>query len=219
MVNICRPCVFMRPELTERQRGVLGFIQDQIREEGYPPTVREIASFFRMKGPKGAHKHLAALEKKGCLTRTPGCSRAIRLAEQLRASAIATVPSVVSLPLIGQVRAGTPVLAEENIEGHVAVDRSLVPGQGAFLLRVQGESMTGAGILPGDMAAVRPQRTAENGEIVVALVDGEATVKRFYKDRDAVRLVPQNPSMRPIIVRGEVRIVGKVVAILRRLTR
>lgn len=200
-------------KLTPRQQEVLTFITDCLVANGYPPTLREIAAHLKVTGTLGIMKHLEALEQKGYLRREAGSSRGIVLTGPGRAS------NAASLPVVGVVRAGMPQPAIEDIEDHFAIDQSVIRG-GTFFLRVKGDSMINAAIMDGDLALVRPQATAANREIVVAMVDGEATLKRFYRDRDHIRLQPENPNMDPIIIRegeGEVTIIGKVVGIYRPL--
>jgi repressor LexA len=195
--------------LTPRQRQVLDFVTGCLDRHGYPPTLREIATHLGIRGTLGAAKHLDALERKGLIRRSPGSSRGLALTGR-------GAPAV-SLPVVGTVRAGAPQPAMEEIEGYFAVDPGLRRG-GAFFLRVKGDSMIGAGILDGDLALVRPQPTAANGEIVVALIDGEATLKRFFLEPDHIRLQPENPFLPPIVVRpgnGEVILAGKVVGLYR----
>lgn len=198
-------------ELTPRQRQVLAFVTGFIDANGYPPTLREIARHLEVNGTFGVMRHLDALEKKGYLTKTAGSSRGIVLAGRT---------SSVSLPIVGVVRAGLPEPAMEDIEGYFAIDSSQLRSGGAFFLRVKGDSMIGASILEGDLALVRPQPSAENRDIVVAMVDGEATLKRFFRERGRIRLQAANPNYDDIIVRpgkGDVVIVGKVVGIYRPL--
>ena len=205
----------MEPELTRNQRKVLDFLKSYIKKKGFPPTLREIASHFGLRGPRAPQKTLAILERKGYLRKVPGGSRAIEIQGVLPA-----LGRTLSLPIIGKVRAGEPLLAVENIEGHLNLDRSLVSSEDVFLLRVQGDSMIEAHIQDGDFALIKPQRDAENGEIVVALIEDEATIKRIFKKRDLIRLEPANPRVEPIVVRkGEkkVTIVGKVVGIFRKI--
>jgi repressor LexA len=204
--------------LTSTQEKVLVFLKAFQRKKGYPPTLREIAGHFGLKGPRAPQKTLGILERKGYLRRLPGGSRAIELLDG--PSRADGRPGVFSLPLVGRVRAGEPVLALENVEGYIAFDRDLVSSDDAFLLRVEGDSMIDAHIQDGDFALVKPQSHAENGEIVVALIEDEATVKRIFKEKDLVRLEPANPKMDPILVRkGEKRvaIVGKVIGIFRKM--
>ncbi|MGD0916487.1 MAG: transcriptional repressor LexA [Thermodesulfobacteriota bacterium] len=202
--------------LTSTQKKVLDFLISYLREKGFPPTLREIALNFRLRGPKGPQKTLQILEKKGYIRRLPGGSRAI----EMLIPHLAPKSQILSLPIVGNVRAGEPILAIENIEGYINLDRSLVSSENVFLLRVRGDSMIEAHIQDGDFALVEPQPNAENGEIVVALIEDEATIKRIFKKRDFIRLEPANPNMEPIVVKkGEkkVTIVGKVIGIFRKL--
>jgi repressor LexA len=197
--------------LTPRQQSVLDYITTCLETRGYPPTLREIAGHLGINGTLGVMKHLNALTQKGHIRREPGNSRGIALTRPTAAA---------SLPIIGVVRAGLPQPAMEEIEGYFAIDRAQLRSGGAFFLRVKGDSMINAAILEGDLALVRPQATAENRDIVVAMVDGEATLKRFYRERGRIRLQPENPNLPAIIVRegeGEVSIIGKVVGIYRPL--
>jgi repressor LexA len=205
----------MELELTPNQSKVLDFLKGYVRKKGFPPTLREIASHFGLRGPRAPQKTLAILERKGYLRKVPGGSRAIEIQGVLPA-----LGQTLSVPIIGKVKAGEPILAVENIEGHLNLDRSLVSSEDVFLLRVQGDSMIEAHIQDGDFALIKPQRDAENGEIVVALIEDEATIKRIFKKRDLIRFEPANPRIEPIVVRkGEkkVTIVGKVVGIFRKL--
>ena len=195
-------------EISPRQRQVYDFIVQYLTTTGYPPSLREIAEHLSINGTLGVMKHLAALEKKGYIQRTSASSRGISLVA-LRQS--------VSLPVVGTVRAGGPAPAFEEIEQYLAIDRDHLHG-GTFLLRVRGDSMINAAIVDGDLALVCPQQTAQNRDIVVALVDGEATLKRFYRERGQIRLQPENPNYTPIIIGpndAESAIVGKVVGIFR----
>ena len=206
----------MEKELTRRQEEILEFLKDFVMERGFPPTLREIASHLGIRGPKGPHKALRILERKGYLRRVSGGSRALEIV----GVSPAEERQVLSVPIVGRVRAGEPVLAVENVEGYIRLDRSLLSSENVFLLRVQGDSMVEAHIQDGDFALVKPQANAENGEIVVALIEDEATIKRIFKKRDLIRLEPANPAMEPIVVKkGEkrVKIVGKVVGIFRKL--
>ncbi len=205
-----------RKELSSTQGKVLTFLKDYLREKGYPPTLREIASYFGLKGPRAPQKTLSILERKGYLRKIPGGSRAI----EILVNPPRTAREILTLPIVGNVRAGEPILAVENIEGYINLDRTLVSSENAFLLRVKGDSMIDAHIQDGDFALVKPQPNAENGEIVVALIEDEATIKRIFKKRDLIRLEPANPQMEPIVVRKgkkKVLIVGKVVGIFRKL--
>jgi len=213
-------------KLTSTQGKVLFFLKKFLQERGYPPTLREIATHFGLRGPKAPQKTLNILERKGYIRRTPGGSRAVELLAletrihkrfpgENEIGETATFP----VPILGRVTAGEPILAIENIEGYIHLDRSLVSSKNVFLLRVQGDSMIEAHIQDGDFAMVRPQSSAEDGEIVVALIEDEATIKRIFQKRDLVQLEPANSAMEPIVVRkGEkkVTIVGKVVGIFRK---
>ncbi len=209
----------MEKDLTTTQKKIFNFLKDFLREKGYPPTLREIASHFRLGGPKAPQKTLNILERKGFIRRAPGVSRGIEiLGGPPRISTLAG--QILSVPIVGGVRAGEPILAIQNIEGYIHLDRSLISTEDVFLLRVRGNSMIEAHIQDGDFALVKPQPNAENGEIVVALIEDEATIKRIFKKRDFIRLEPANPNMEPIVVKkGEKRvtIVGKVVGIFRKM--
>lgn len=197
--------------LTRRQQQVYDFLIAYLAANGYPPTLQEIASHLHVTGNLGVLRHLKALEREGLITRNPGSSRSIALAKRVEQGSLL-------LPLVGSVRAGLPELATEEIEAHIAVDPALVKSGDSFLLRVKGDSMIEAHIVEGDLAVVRPQATAENGEIVVALIDGEATLKRFFHEGDRIRLQPENASLEPIVIAAdtlEVAIVGKVTGLCR----
>jgi repressor LexA len=199
-------------KLTKRQQEIFDFIQKYASKYGYPPTVREIGKAVGLASSSTVHAHLANLQKSGLLRRNPAKPRAIEVMFDKAKQAIA--PN--GLPLVGQVAAGQPVLAEENIEEYVPVPPLAGGDQGGYILRVSGDSMRDAGILAGDHVVVRPQDTARDGDIVVALVGDEATVKRFYKERDHIRLQPDNPEMDPIRS-ADVRVIGKVVGVFRRV--
>jgi repressor LexA len=208
----------MRPPLTARQREVLDFVRNFMTRVGYPPTVREIGSHFGFV-PRSVFDHLKALERKGYLRRDPAKSRSLQLLDA-SLSPSARTSSYRELPILGRVAAGQPLLSDQNIEGTSVVPQDWVNDDEAFLLKVQGESMIGAHICPGDQALVRRQSTAENGDIVVALLNDEATIKRILFKPDGILLQPENPTMPPIEVRkGEksFQILGKVVGILRKL--
>jgi repressor LexA len=208
----------MRPPLTARQREVLDFVRHFMTRVGYPPTVREIGSHFGFV-PRSVFDHLKALERKGYLRRDPAKSRSLQLLDA-SLSPSARTSSYRELPILGRVAAGQPLLSDQNIEGTSVVPQDWVNDDEAFFLKVQGESMIGAHICPGDQALVRRQSTAENGDIVVALLNDEATVKRILFKPNGIVLQPENPAMPPIEVRkGEknFQILGKVVGILRKL--
>jgi repressor LexA len=199
-------------DLTKRQQEIFDFIKRYSAKYGYPPTVRDIGKAVGLASSSTVHAHLSNLERIGLLRRDPAKPRAIELLDR----AAAGVRSLVrpGLPLVGQVAAGQPVLAEENIEDYVQTPSFAGGEDGEYLLRVRGDSMRNVGILEDDLVVVRPQDVAEDGDIVVALVGEEATVKRFFQEQDHVRLQPENDSMEPIRVR-EVRILGKVVGLMR----
>ena len=202
----------MRKELTKRQRQVLDFIIDYTRDSGYPPTVREMAEAFSMSS-KGAYDHLKAIEKKGYIRRDPAKPRAIELLDFVSRR---IRDSVVEVPVVGKVAAGEPLLATQNIERTLSLSGDMVRAENPFALKVKGDSMIEAGILEGDYVIVKQQKNADQGDIVVALIGEEATVKRFYKASDHVRLQPENSSMDPIIVK-DVMIMGKVIGLFREI--
>ena len=202
--------------LTPVQEKVFNFLKDHLQEKGFPPTLREIASHFGLQGPKAPQKTLNILERKGYIHKVPGGSRAI----EILAYPSVRLTQILPVPIVGRVQAGEPILAIENIEGYINLDRTIASSGDVFLLRVQGDSMIDAHIQDGDFALVKPQPNAENGEIVVALIEDEATIKRIFKKRDLIRLEPANPKMEPIVIRkGEkkVTIVGKVIGIFRKM--
>ncbi len=204
-----------KKDLSPTQERVFSFLKNYLGDRGFPPTLREIASHFGLKGPKAPQKTLNILERKGYIRKIPGGSRAIEI---LGPPPIHSA-QILSIPIIGRVQAGEPVLAVENIEGYIHFDRNLVGSGDVFLLRVQGDSMIDAHIQDGDFALVKPQPNAENGEIVVVLVEDEATIKRIFQNRDLIRLEPANPKMEPIIVKKDekkVTLVGKVIGIFRK---
>src|SRR5665648_85740 len=202
----------MYPDLSLRQTNILEFIKDQIRKKGYPPAVREIGEAVGLLSSSTVHGHLQTLEDKGYIRRDPTKPRAIEILDS--SSDLLDAKKVVHIPIIGRVTAGQPILAVENIEGTFPLPADFVRQDSDFMLKVQGESMIGAGILDGDFIIVRQQNEARNGEIVVALIGEEATVKRFYKERTLIRLQPENPSMEPIYSQN-VSILGKVVGVFR----
>jgi repressor LexA len=204
-------------DLTKRQQEIFDFIKKYSARYGYPPTVRDIGKAVGLASSSTVHAHLANLEKVGLLRRDPSKPRAIELLDKAVETAKAAVsigPS--GLPLVGQVAAGQPILAEENIEEYVDVPALAGGDDGEYVLRVRGDSMIDAGILEGDYVVVRPQDTAADGEIVVALVGEEATVKRFFREADHVRLQPENATMEPIRSR-DVRVLGRVVGVFRKV--
>jgi repressor LexA len=199
--------------LTKRQREILAYVMDSMQERGYPPSVREIGTALGLTSSSTVHSHLAALEKKGFIHRDPSKPRAIEI---LKDGASQPPKRMINVPVLGRIAAGQPILAEENIEDVFPLPRDFVREDAAFILRVRGDSMIDAGIHDGDYLVVRQQATANNGEIVAAMLGEEATVKRFYRERDHIRLQPENSAMSPIIAR-DVTILGKAVALIRRL--
>ena len=207
-------------ELTGRQREIWSFLVEYVDRHGYPPTVREIGGAVGLASPSTVHAHLANLERAGLLRRDPTKPRALELVGRGKSAAKAaeTVAELPKLPLLGQIAAGGPLLAEENVEGEIAVPENL---RGDFLLRVKGDSMIEAGILDGDVVVVRRAQDARDGEIVVALAGDdeaadEATVKRFFRESGRIRLQPENSALEPIYA-PHVQILGKVVGVFREL--
>jgi repressor LexA len=199
---------------TERQARILEVIRDFTDERGYPPSVREIGERVGLSSSSTVQSHLKSLEKRGLIHRDPTKPRAL-VTESSRQTERRQVEHGV-LPIVGKVAAGVPITATENIEGEFPVPAELARKQGSFMLRVAGDSMVDAAILDGDLIVVAPQPDARNGEIVVAMLDGEATVKRFYRESGRVRLQPENRTMEPIYA-DEVTVVGRVAAVFRRL--
>ncbi len=200
--------------LTKRQRQVLNYITRSIEERGYPPTMREIGEHMGIRSTNGVNDHLKALERKGYIVREDLKSRTLRPVE--------TSPQPASVPLVGRVAAGEPILAVENLEETLKIDQYLVgSGENVFGLRVKGESMIEDGIFDGDIVFVKQQRTAERGDIVVAMLDEEATVKRYFPEKGGVRLQPANSAMSPIMVRGDAGttfdLMGVVVGVYRKV--
>jgi repressor LexA len=204
-------------DLTKRQAEIFEFIKKYSTKHGYPPTVRDIGKAVGLASSSTVHAHLSNLEKVGLLRRDPTKPRAIELLDRA-ADAVKSAVGAGSggLPLVGNVAAGQPILAEENIEDYVAVPQIAGGDEGEYLLTVRGDSMVNVGILPGDHVVVRPQDTATDGEIIVALVGEEATVKRFFKESDHIRLQPENDAMEPIRSR-EVQVLGRVVGVMRKV--
>jgi repressor LexA len=202
----------MTKTLTKRQEEILRFIADYVDQQGYPPSIREIGKHFDIGSLRGVTVHLDALQRKGFINRevTP---RSIRILSRAHSAA----PKVSLLPIVGTVAAGTPVLADENIEGYVPVPEEMVRTiEGAFLLRVRGDSMIGEHIMPRDLVVIKPQETATHGDLVAVRIGDDATIKRIHFDRDCIRLMPANPAYDPIMVSSEdARIVGKIIGLLR----
>ena len=215
-------------KITKKQKAVLDFIAKTIDETGIAPTVRDICDGLGLSSPSTVHVHLKTLEDKGLIHRDPLKSRCITIVGHERPAAddqakneppvgAGAFANVVSLPVVGNVAAGLPILADQNITETIPLPTEIVGDSSSFLLKVRGDSMIEIGINDGDFVVVQEQPTANNGDVVVAIVEDGATVKTFYKEHDHVRLRPENSSMEPIIVRENVSIAGKVVAVFRRL--
>ncbi len=199
-------------KISKKQSEILEYIKQEIVSRGFPPAVREICEAVGLKSTSSVHSHLETLEKNGYIRRDPTKPRAIEILDEnfgmLRRD-------MVNVPMVGRVAAGQPILAEENIEGYFPVPAEFMPKEPTFMLQVKGESMINAGILNGDHILVKEQKTAENGEKVVALIDDSATVKTYYKENGHYRLQPENDYMEPIIVEGNLEILGKVIGVFR----
>ena len=216
----------MARKITKRQQQIYDFIRSYQTEKGYPPSVREMAAAVGLSSPSTVHAHLSALEAHGLIKRDKTKPRALEVFEQegnpdnnldiSQESPVAEMRGVVSLPLVGRVAAGMPILAEQNIEDTFTVPTEIASDSSSFILDVHGNSMINVGIYNGDYIIVREQPSAMNGDIVVAMIDGSATVKTFYKERGRVRLQPENDAMEPIFADNPT-ILGKVVALMRRL--
>lgn len=198
-------------KITSKQQEILQYIKDTILGKGYPPTVREICEAVHLKSTSSVHSHLETLERNGYIRRDPTKPRAMEILDDTFGL---TRREMVQVPVIGTVAAGQPILAEENVEDYFPVPANMLPNSQTFMLRVKGESMINAGILEGDQIIVEQTSDAHNGDIVVALIEDSATVKRFYKEEGHYRLQPENDTMEPIIV-SELNILGKVVGLFR----
>lgn len=198
-------------KITDKQKEILEYIRDTILAKGYPPAVREICEAVHLKSTSSVHSHLETLEKNGYIRRDPTKPRTIEILDDDFAL---TRREMVNVPVIGTVAAGMPILAEENIEDYMPIPVEMLPNKEVFMLKVKGESMIDAGIFNNDKVIVAKQSTANNGEMVVALVEDSATVKTFYKENGHIRLQPENASMDPIIV-DDVQILGKVIGLFR----
>ena len=198
-------------KISAKQQEILEYIKETILKKGYPPSVREICEAVSLKSTSSVHSHLETLEKNGYIRRDPTKPRTIGIVDD---SFNLTRREVVNVPLIGSVAAGQPILAEENIENYFPIPVEFLPNESIFMLRVKGESMINAGIFDGDQVLVKQQNTARNGEIVVALLEDSATVKRFYKENGYYRLQPENDAMEPILT-DHVEILGTVIGLIR----
>jgi repressor LexA len=202
-------------DISDRQKQILDFIFETVQRRGYPPSVREIGEAVGLSSPSTVHSHLSALVDGGYLRRDATKPRAIEVIDSGHEGELRRA-QVRDVPLVGRIAAGSPILAEEDIEEIFPLPTELVGNEPVIMLRVQGDSMINAGIFDGDMVVVRRQPDAGNGELVAALIDGEeATVKRFRRDGDRVLLIAENPAYEPIVLTGGVEIIGKVVAVLR----
>ena len=199
-------------KISKKQQEILDYIKNEILNRGFPPAVREICEAVNLKSTSSVHAHLEALEKNGYIRRDATKPRAIEIIDD---NFNLVRREVVNVPLIGTVAAGQPILAVENIEGYFPIPAEIMPNAQSFMLKVKGESMVNAGILDGDYILVEQQTTANDGDMVVALVDDSATVKTFYKENGYYRLQPENDSMDPIIIHGDIQILGKVFGVFR----
>lgn len=204
-----------KENITNRQKEILDFIQDYVDFNGYPPTYREIGKHFNIVSTFGVKRHIDALRKKGYLSSESGASRTLSLiVDNTRERSKA----IIDIPIVGRVAAGAPILAEENIEGNLSLDKNLVGNRtDCFGLKVRGDSMINAGILEGDLVIIQPQREAQNGDIIVALLHDEATMKRFRLENNKIYLIPENDNYEPIVIDNpeEFTIIGKVVGVFR----
>ncbi len=215
----------MNKKLNDKQQQILDFVNKQVEEKGYPPSVREICSAVGFKSTSTVHGYLEKLKKNGLIMKDPTKPRALKVIGGTSKTSrrdesnkdYYSRKELVDIPIVGKVTAGLPILAVENVEDTFPLPVDYVQNSTAFMLKVQGDSMVEAGILDKDMVLVKQQSTAANGDIVVALIGDEATVKTFYKEKDHVRLQPQNSYMDPIIVRDDLSILGKVIGVFRRL--
>ncbi len=198
-------------KISAKQLEILEYIKKQILEKGYPPAVREICEAVHLRSTSSVHSHLETLEKKGYIRRDPTKPRAIEIVDDEFAL---SRREVVNVPMVGTITAGEPILTVENIQGYFPIPVELLPNADAFMLKVRGESMINAGIFDGDQVIVQRQSSADNGDIVVALLDDSTTVKRFFKEDGYYRLQPENDTMNPIIV-NSVEVIGKVIGLVR----
>ncbi|HAE45152.1 MAG TPA: transcriptional repressor LexA [Lachnospiraceae bacterium] len=199
-------------KITAKQKEILDFIKNEILNKGYPPSVRDICEAVRLKSTSSVHAHLETLEKNGYIRRDPTKPRAIEIIDD---NFNLTRREVVNVPLLGTVAAGQPLLAVENVDSYFPIPAEYLPNRQTFMLKVKGDSMINAGILNGDDVIVAEQSTAVDGDIVVALIDDSATVKTFYREDGFIRLQPENDTMDPIIVEGNLKILGKVIGVMR----
>jgi repressor LexA len=210
-----------RPELTKRQREILEYIKAFVEKYSYPPSVRDIGEAVGLSSTSSVHAQLNNLEEKGYLRRDASQARALSVllddGETTVTENFEIARNIINLPVVGEVAAGKPITADENITEYLPMPKQFVGDTGSFMLTVRGDSMIEVGINDGDYVVVREQQVANNGEIVVALIDSEATVKTYYREEDRIRLQPENSSMEPIYVRDDVTILGRVIALMRRI--
>ncbi len=200
-------------KITKKQSEILEYIKNEILNRGFPPAVREICDAVNLKSTSSVHSHLESLEKNGYIRRDPTKPRAIEILDD---NFNLVRREVINVPIIGKVAAGEPILAVENTDGYFPIPAEYMPkGKTTFMLEVKGESMINAGIFSGDKVLVQQQTTAENGEMIVALVEDSATVKTYYKENGHYRLQPENDTMEPIIIDGDLQILGKVIGVFR----
>lgn len=216
-------------KLTEKEKQILEFMNKQVQDKGYPPSVREICKAVGYKSTSTVHRYLEKLMENGYIHKDPSKPRALKILNPIKDTKSKVISSnlksynndfnhqIANVPIVGRVTAGKPILAVENIEDYFPIPAEFTKNAEAFMLKVEGESMIEAGILNGDLVLVRQQNSANNGEIVVALIEDEATIKTFYKEKDYFRLQPQNSGMEPIIVKDNLSILGKVIGVYRRL--
>ena len=214
----------VQKKLSEKQQQILDFLNKEVEEKGYPPSVREICSAVGLKSTSTVHAYLEKLERKGLIRKDPTKPRALKvIAGEGKGRSARNVEKyytrkdIAEIPIIGKVTAGQPILAIENIEDTFPVPVEMVQNSNAFMLKVRGDSMVEAGILDNDLLLVKQQTTAENGDIVVVLLGDEATVKTFYREKDFIRLQPENQYLEPIIVKDNISILGKVIGVFRKL--
>jgi len=201
-------------DLSKKQEQILEYIKNEILQKGYPPSVRDICEAVGLKSTSSVHAHLKSLEKAGYIRHDPDKKRSIEITDE---SFYMTRREISNIPVVGTITAGTPILAAQNIESYFPVPTEYLPNTESFMLKVRGSSMIGAGILDGDIILAKRQDSASDGDIVAALIEetNEATVKRFYREKDCIRLQPENDAMDPIYVRDGLRILGKVIGVFR----
>lgn len=208
----------MRQKSLDKQKQILDFVNRQVQEKGYPPSVREICKAVGFKSTSTVHSYLAVLEEKGLIIKDPSKTRALKVVDKKSKNLEGYISEqeIENVPILGRVAAGQPILAVENIEDTFPIPVEYLGNGTAFMLRIKGDSMINKGIYDGDLVVVKQQSTAKNGDIVVALIEDETTVKTFYKEKDHFRLQPENENYEPIIVKDNLTILGKVIALFRK---